>query len=76
MAGVSGYGRTSDEKVPHAWIVLSKSGEQLGSEAVIKELDKWHKENLSRYKWLRGEFEVIAEVCIYIFRDLLPGSDD
>ncbi|EKM74390.1 hypothetical protein AGABI1DRAFT_65577 [Agaricus bisporus var. burnettii JB137-S8] len=62
VAGVDGYGRTSDEKVPHAWIVLSKEGEQVGAKAVIKELDDWHKENLSKYKWLRGGFEVMAEL--------------
>lgn len=64
VAGVNGYGRTSDEKVPHAWIVLSKEGERIGAKVVIEELDDWHKENLSKYKWLRGGFEVMAEVCL------------
>ncbi|KAF7768672.1 hypothetical protein Agabi119p4_7915 [Agaricus bisporus var. burnettii] len=61
VAGVSG-GRTSDEKVPRAWIVLSPKGEQAGAQTVIKELDNWHKKNLSKYKWLRGGFEVVTEI--------------
>ena len=61
VAGVSG-GRTSDEKVPRAWIVLSGAGKKLGAHAVIRELEMWHKENLSKYKWLRGGIEVVEEV--------------
>ncbi|KIL66830.1 hypothetical protein M378DRAFT_177655 [Amanita muscaria Koide BX008] len=61
VAGVSG-GRTSDEKVPRAWIVLSIEGEKLGAAAVIKELEKWHQANLSKYKWLRGGIEVVNEI--------------
>ncbi|EKM79646.1 hypothetical protein AGABI1DRAFT_128792 [Agaricus bisporus var. burnettii JB137-S8] len=61
VAGVSG-GRTSDEKVPHAWIVLTDNGRRLGPQNVIVELDKWHKENLSRYKWIRGGIEIVEEI--------------
>lgn len=61
VAGVSG-GRTDDEKVPRAWVVLSKNGRELGASAVIKELDGWHRENLSKYKWLRGGIEVVKEI--------------
>lgn len=65
VAGVSG-GRTSDEKVPRAWIVLSALGKDKaagwGAEKVVKELDRWHKENLSKYKWLRGGFEIVDEI--------------
>jgi hypothetical protein len=32
--------------------------------AVIKELDDWHKKNLSKYKWLRGGFETVTEVLV------------
>ncbi|KAF8962991.1 hypothetical protein BDZ97DRAFT_1701982 [Flammula alnicola] len=68
VAGVSG-GRTDDEKVPRAWVVLSDTGKGLGlgsgqgengdgegwgEESVVRELDRWHRENLSKYKWLRG----------------------
>jgi acyl-CoA synthetase (AMP-forming)/AMP-acid ligase II len=62
-------GRTSDEKVPRAWIVLSPKAKRLGAQAVIKELDDWHKKNLSKYKWLRGGFEIVTEVyiCIEVF---------
>ncbi|PFH48611.1 hypothetical protein AMATHDRAFT_149489 [Amanita thiersii Skay4041] len=61
VAGVSG-GRTSDEKVPRAWVVLSQSGKKMGAGAVVKELERWHQENLSRYKWLRGGIEVVKEL--------------
>jgi len=60
VAGVSG-GRTDDEKVPRAWIVLSKEGEALGASETIRELEAWHQTNLSRYKWLRGGIEVVSE---------------
>lgn len=61
VAGVSG-GRISDEKVPRAWIVLTASGKQRGEAAVVKELDDWHKKNLSKYKWLRGGIEVVDAI--------------
>ena len=63
VAGVSG-GRTSDEKVPRAWIVLSKSGRRKGATRTIKVLEEWSQRNLTKQKWLRGGFEVVAEVCI------------
>ena len=62
VAGVSG-GRTSDEKVPRAWVVLSPEGKKLGASKVVKALDDWQQQNLSKYKWLRGGFEVVKEVC-------------
>ncbi|KAJ6494154.1 hypothetical protein DFH09DRAFT_1265636 [Mycena vulgaris] len=61
VAGVSG-GRTDDEKVPHAWIVLSSAGKKAGAPAVFKTLEEWHQERLSKYKWLRGGFEVVKEI--------------
>lgn len=61
VAGVSG-GRTSDEKVPRAWIVLSDIGKAMGAEKVKEELEAWHQESLSKYKWLRGGIEVVKEV--------------
>lgn len=61
VAGVSG-GRTSDEKVPRAWVVLSEAGRQQGESIVLTKLDKWIKDNLSRYKWLRGGLEVVDQV--------------
>ncbi|KAF9483593.1 acetyl-CoA synthetase-like protein [Pholiota conissans] len=63
VAGVSG-GRTEDEKVPHAWIVLSDIGKsrEWGKAKVIKELTSWHQEHLSKYKWLRGGFDVVDEI--------------
>ena len=67
VAGVSG-GLTSDEKVPRAWVVLSPSGKKLGKEIVIQMLDSWHKENLSKYKHLRGGIEVLDEVSLNYFQ--------
>ncbi|KAJ7490693.1 hypothetical protein FB451DRAFT_1389459 [Mycena latifolia] len=61
VAGVSG-GRTADEKVPRAWIVLSSEGKKKGAPAVIKALEAWHQESLSKYKWLRGGIEVVKEI--------------
>ncbi|KXN90930.1 putative 4-coumarate--CoA ligase 1 [Leucoagaricus sp. SymC.cos] len=61
VAGVSG-GRTSDEKVPRAWIVLSEAGKALGTSEAVKQLEAWHQSNLSRYKWLRGGIEVVNEI--------------
>ncbi|KAJ6585577.1 hypothetical protein B0H19DRAFT_925218 [Mycena capillaripes] len=61
VAGVSG-GRTDDEKVPRAWIVLSNAGKKKGAPAVVKALEQWHQESLSKYKWLRGGIEVVKEI--------------
>lgn len=61
VAGVSG-GRTDDEKVPRAWVILSSAGRKLGKKAVVEKLETWHQENLSKYKWLRGGIEVVKEV--------------
>lgn len=61
VAGVSG-GRISDEKAPRAWIVLTPGGKERGVAAVVKELEVWHKNNLSKYKWLRGGIQVVDEI--------------
>ncbi|KIK66686.1 hypothetical protein GYMLUDRAFT_157107 [Collybiopsis luxurians FD-317 M1] len=61
VAGVFG-GRTEDERVPRAWVVLSVAGKKLGAEKVVEELDGWHQARLSKYKWLRGGIEVIDEI--------------
>lgn len=65
VAGVHGHGRTSDETVPRAWITLSEKGKQLEATnpgAVIKQLDKWACANLSKFKWLRGGYEIVQEI--------------
>ena len=71
VAGVSG-GRTIDEKVPRAWVVLSLEGQKLGMVKAVKALDEWHQKNLSKYKWLRGGIEVVNEVCSLDHFFLLP----
>ena len=55
-------GRTRDEKVPRAWLVLSEEGRRRGEKAAVGALDEWVKKNLSRYKWLRGGWEVVDAV--------------
>lgn len=73
VAGVSG-GRTSDEKVPRAWVVLSPEGKKIGASRAVKELDHWQQENLSKYKWLRGGIEVVKEVCdLFVLPDWFVG---
>ncbi|OBZ68897.1 putative 4-coumarate--CoA ligase 1 [Grifola frondosa] len=61
VAGVSG-GRTSDEKVPRAWVVLSERGKRRGDAAVIKALTAWSQQNLSKYKWLRGGLQIVDQI--------------
>ena len=61
VAGVSG-GRTADERVPRAWVVLSPSGRALGAAEVAVRLDAWVRDTLSRYKWLRGGIAVVKQV--------------
>ncbi|TFY69544.1 hypothetical protein EVJ58_g346 [Rhodofomes roseus] len=61
VAGVSG-GRTSDEKIPRAWVVLSDNGRRIGSREVIQRLEEWTKKNLSKYKWLRGGIDTVDEI--------------
>ena len=67
VAGVSG-GRTSDEKVPRAWIVLSQAGKRIGAAATVKALEEWSRQNLTKQKWLRGGFEIVIEVSGRILR--------
>lgn len=66
VAGVSG-GRTSDEKIPRAWVVLSQAGKRKGTAATIKALEEWSQRSLTKQKWLRGGFEVVAQVCALVF---------
>lgn len=61
VGGVSG-GRTSDEKVPRAWVVLSGDGQNRGTAQALRDLEAWVQKNLSKYKWLRGGIEAIDEV--------------
>ncbi len=71
VAGVGGYGRTNDERVPRAWVVLSERGKDFvrrlgeqdkGAQQVARELIKWCEAQLSKYKWLRGGVEIVDEV--------------
>lgn len=75
VAGVSG-GRTSDEHIPRAWIVLSPAGVALGEKEVMARLDAWVQGRLSRYKWLRGGIacvKTVGIVCLSFFSFGLIG---
>lgn len=61
VAGVSG-GRTSDERIPRAWVVLSPAGAALGEKEVVSRLNAWVQEHLSRYKWLRGGIGIVEAI--------------
>ena len=63
VAGVTG-GRTSDEKNPRAWLVLSDEGKRRGAQETIRILDEFVKKNLSSYKWLRGGYEIVDSVSV------------
>jgi acyl-CoA synthetase (AMP-forming)/AMP-acid ligase II len=65
VAGVQGHGRTSDETVPRAWVVLNDKGKEVERTKpgqVAKKLEDWSRANLSKFKWLRGGIEVIDEI--------------
>jgi len=61
VAGIPG-GRTSDEKIPRAWVVLSELGAHKGKAASVEALDAWIRTKLSKYKWLRGGIEVVDQI--------------
>ena len=53
--------------------MLTPAGQKRGIPAVVKELDAWHKKNLSKYKWLRGGIQVVDEVYFFFrFPKLVP----
>jgi hypothetical protein len=47
----------------------------MGMEVVKWELEMWHQENLSKYKWLRGGIEVVKQVSSFFFVGM-PDEDD
>ncbi|GBE84164.1 acetyl-CoA synthetase-like protein [Sparassis latifolia] len=61
VGGVPG-GRTSDELVPRAWVVLSEDGMRRGLREVCAEMERWARANLSQYKWLRGGIGIVNEI--------------
>ena len=61
VAGVSSK-VNSQEKLPRAWIVLSEKGKKFGVENTIRELRKWHENNLNHYNRLTGGIGVVDEV--------------
>jgi acyl-coenzyme A synthetase/AMP-(fatty) acid ligase len=61
VAGVSG-GRTADERVPRAWVVLSDAGRQRSGDETVRLLNAHVNKTLSKYKHLRGGIEVVSEL--------------
>jgi acyl-CoA synthetase (AMP-forming)/AMP-acid ligase II len=78
VAGVSG-GRTVDEKIPRAWVVLGPAAKDLDPQDVVRELEVWCQKSFSKYKWLRGGIQIVDEVrlvCLIVFLVLtLVGLD-
>ncbi|KAF8581025.1 acetyl-CoA synthetase-like protein [Ramaria rubella] len=63
VAGVQTPGaRTSDDRSPRAWVVLSMQGRVLGEREARERLEHWARKNLSKYKWLRGGIQFIQEI--------------
>uniref|UniRef100_D8PTX2 AMP-dependent synthetase/ligase domain-containing protein n=1 Tax=Schizophyllum commune (strain H4-8 / FGSC 9210) TaxID=578458 RepID=D8PTX2_SCHCM len=66
VAGVRGHGRTADERVPRAWVVLEGANRaaivDARHAAIVDALHAWTRARLSRHKWLRGGIEVVREI--------------
>ncbi|KAL1727774.1 hypothetical protein EV714DRAFT_275217, partial [Schizophyllum commune] len=62
VAGVRGHGRTSDERVPRAWVVVAPECSAADTQRIIAALHTWTRARLSRHKWLRGGIEVVGEI--------------
>jgi acyl-CoA synthetase (AMP-forming)/AMP-acid ligase II len=75
VAGVSG-GRTSDERIPRAWVVLSSAGAALGDKEVVAQLVGWVEEQLSRYKWLRGGIGIVEAASVFFYSCFMGGCTD
>ncbi|KIJ26177.1 hypothetical protein M422DRAFT_192574 [Sphaerobolus stellatus SS14] len=54
--------RTSDDKAPRAWIVLTEKGKKLSEDQAKTIVADWVKKCLSKYKWLRGGVEIVDEI--------------
>ena len=68
VAGVQAPGaRTSDDKSPRAWVVLTAEGRLVGEREARERLERWIKKNLSSYKWLRGGLQFVPEVSTGFF---------
>jgi acyl-CoA synthetase (AMP-forming)/AMP-acid ligase II len=78
VAGISGHGRTEDERVPRAWIVLNHAGREEvrrikrtgknGEKEITRMVEDHVKEKLSRVKWLRGGVEIVREASTSLSR--------
>ncbi|KAH8118014.1 acetyl-CoA synthetase-like protein [Phellopilus nigrolimitatus] len=62
VAGVPPPNNTRDERIPRAWVVLSESGRAVPEAEVLRVLDAWVREQLSRYKWLTGGIAIVNDV--------------
>ncbi|KAL1714058.1 hypothetical protein EV715DRAFT_210390 [Schizophyllum commune] len=64
VAGVRGHGRTADERVPRAWVVLDtqRTAAAPDTQRIVAALHTWTRARLSRHKWLRGGIEVVGEI--------------
>ncbi|KAF8581026.1 acetyl-CoA synthetase-like protein [Ramaria rubella] len=63
VAGVQTPGaRTSDDRSPRAWVVLTAHGRKLGEREAREKLENWTRKHLSKYKWLRGGIQFVSEI--------------
>ncbi|GJJ15948.1 hypothetical protein Clacol_010227 [Clathrus columnatus] len=63
VAGVQlSNARTSDDKVPRAWIVLTEKGKKLSESEAKERIESFVKERLSKYKWLRGGIKFVDTI--------------
>ena len=51
-----------DELVPRARIVPFNAGRAIGEQELVRRVDEYVKEGVSKYKWLRGGVKVVDEV--------------
>lgn len=54
--------RTTDDKAPRAWVVLTQKGKEMGEAKAMVLIEERVKKTLSKYKWLRGGVEIIDEI--------------
>jgi acyl-CoA synthetase (AMP-forming)/AMP-acid ligase II len=61
VAGIDN-GRGDGSLFVRAWVVLTAEGAKQGEEAVVKKLEEWVKQRLSKHKWITGGVEVVDAV--------------
>lgn len=63
VAGVDN-GRGDGSLFVRAWVVSTPEGQKQGEATVVKKLDEWIQNRLSKHKWLTGGIEFVDSVCL------------